>query len=120
MRADYGPKIAAEDEIYSVSGMEKAVGLKPTIGEDGTEVYPEVIGCPVHQKPALEWPFLEWPEAWGDPEDWENIITDPNDPNYDPTFGGVIPLPPQDPDDVPGEPGEPEGNDPVTPEGGDI
>ena len=99
-REDYGPKIVAEDDAYTIAGMERAVGLRPTIAEDGTEVYPEVIGCPVHQHAPLipelpenwdEW--LDWPEAWGDPSDWEDIITDPNDPNYDPSFGGVIPVP---------------------------
>ena len=123
VREDYGPEITAEDAIYSVSGMEKAMGLIPTIAEDGTEVYPEVIGCPVHQKPTLDWPFLEWPEAWGDPENWGDIITDPNDPNYDPTFGGVIPLPPEDAEDPEGSvegPEEIEGTEPSDPEGEEI
>ena len=119
-RENYGPNIVAEDEPYTLAGLEKAIGLRPTIAEDGTEVYPEVIGCPVHQEslPTLpDWPF-DWPEEWGDPSEWGNIITDPNDPNYDPTFGGVIPAPPQDPDepetDEPAEPTEP--SEPSEPE----
>ena len=99
-RVDYGPSITAVDDAYTIAGMERAIGLRPTIAADGTETYPETIGCPVHQTAPLvpEWPedwqdWIDWPESWGDPEDWENIITDPNDPNYDPSFGGIIPVP---------------------------
>ena len=49
VRVDYGAEIFAEDDLYTVGGLEKAMGLVPTIGEDGTEIYPEMIGCPVHQ-----------------------------------------------------------------------
>ena len=104
-RENYGSSITAEDDPYTIAGLEKAIGLQPTIADDGTETYPEVIGCPVHQQPTIDWPF-EWPDAWGDPDNWENIITDPNDPNYDPSFGGVIPLP-EEPDTE-----EPSGNEP--------
>ena len=106
-REDYGPDITAEDNLYTLAGLEKAIGLRPTYDAQGNEVYPEVIGCPVHQESPPDWPgdIVDWPEEWGDPGDWGNIITDPNDPNYDPTFGGVIPLPPEEPE-------EPEGGDP--------
>ena len=49
VRVDYGAEIFAEDDLYTVGGLEKAMGLVPTIAPDGTEIYPEVIGCPVHQ-----------------------------------------------------------------------
>ena len=49
VRVDYGVEVFAEDDLYTVGGLEKAMGLVPTIGEDGTEIYPEMIGCPVHQ-----------------------------------------------------------------------
>lgn len=116
-RVDYGPDIVAEDNLYTLDGLEKAIGLQPTYDEAGNEVYPEVIGCPVHQESASIWPewpedwgnILDWPEEWGDPSDWGNIITDPNDPNYDPSFGGIIPT-------LPTEPDEPEGgNTPTEP-----
>ena len=48
IREDYGPEIVAEDDLYTIGGQEKALGLRPTIAEDGTEVYPELTGCPVH------------------------------------------------------------------------
>ena len=112
-RVDYGPNIVAEDDLFTIAGLERAAGLRPTIAEDGTEIYPEVIGCPVHQSAPLfpQWPddwqdWVEWPEAWGDPEDWGNIITDPNHPDYDPSFGGLIPLPEDEPLDEPSEPAE--------------
>ena len=112
-RVDYGPNIVAEDDLFTIAGLERAAGLRPTIAEDGTEIYPEVIGCPVHQSAPLfpQWPddwqdWVEWPEAWGDPEDWGNIITDPSHPDYDPSFGGLIPLPEDEPLDEPSEPAE--------------
>ncbi|MBQ2996827.1 MAG: transglycosylase domain-containing protein [Oscillibacter sp.] len=112
-RVDYGPDIVAEDDLFTIAGLERAAGLRPTIAEDGTEIYPEVIGCPVHQSAPLfpQWPddwqdWVEWPEAWGDPEDWGNIITDPSHPDYDPSFGGLIPLPEDEPLDEPSEPAE--------------
>ena len=106
-RVDYGAEIVAEDNLYTVAGLERAIGLRPVIAEDGTEIYPEVIGCPVHQSAPLfpQWPegweeWLEWPEAWGDPDNWGNLITDPNDPNYDPSFGGIVPVLPEDEGEV--------------------
>ena len=68
VRVDYGAKIVAEDDLYTRGGMEKAIGLLPTIAEDGTEVYPEVIGCPVHSVAS----------------DPDLPIVDPSDPNYIP------------------------------------
>ena len=80
---------------YLLVNMEKAIGLVPTIAEDGTEVYPEVIGCPVH---STAFPFNpEYP------------YLDPSDPNYIPPVPGeegdtpVIPEP-----EVPVEPSEPD------------
>ena len=85
VREDYGPEIVAEDDIYTITGMEKAIGLKPVIAEDGTEIYPEVIGCPAHTTAV--------PDVG---------VDDPSDPNYIPPIegeGGVI---------TPGEPVQPE------------
>lgn len=105
VRVDYGPKIVAEDDLYTRGGMEKAIGLIPTIAEDGTEVYPEVIGCPVHNT--------------GDP----NVgFDDPSDPNYIPPVEGegeVTPPPeepvqpevPTPPPTEPSEPTEPSGGE---------
>lgn len=67
VREDYGAGIVAEDNLYTVGGLEKAMGLIPTIGEDGTEIYPEVVGCPVH---TTESPVTDLP-----------AVTDPDDPN---------------------------------------
>ena len=78
--------IVAEDDAYLVGNMEKAIGLVPTIAEDGTEVYPEVIGCPVHNSGYPMYPG--WP-------------MDPNDPNYvpfDPNYPGYYPETPIDPE----------------------
>ena len=105
VRVDYGPKIVAEDDLYTRGGMEKAIGLIPSIAEDGTEVYPEVIGCPVHNT--------------GDP----NVgFDDPSDPNYIPPVEGegeVTPPPeepvqpevPTPPPTEPSEPTEPSGGE---------
>lgn len=99
VREEYDPNVKAEDDAYVLSSMEKAIGLQPTIAEDGTEVYPEVIGCPVHTTFAL--PDPEFP------------YVDPNDPN-----NGIPPWNIGDPDDtentdqlesgVPAEPAEPD------------
>lgn len=104
IREDYGPKIVAEDDLYTIGGMEKAIGLRPVIAEDGTEVYPEVIGCPVHAAGA----GTDLP-----------IIVDPNDPNYVPGLpegGDVPPAEPVQPGDpqkpqVPVEPVDPSGTE---------
>ena len=104
VREDYGSSIVAEDDAYLVSNMEKAIGLQPTIAEDGSEVYPDIIGCPVHV---------------GGHVDPDLPIVDPNDPNYipsDPNEEGGI-TPPVEPPTHPTEPevpGEPE----TTPPGG--
>ena len=105
VRENYGPSIVAEDDIYTITGMEKAIGLQPVIAEDGTEVYPEVIGCPVHTMAA--------PEIGAD---------DPSDPNYIPPVEGegdvtpppeepVVPEIPTPPPTEPSEPTEPSGGE---------
>ena len=88
----------AEDDPYLLSNMEKAIGLVPTIAEDGTEVYPEVIGCPVHSLGFPFYPGYPYPEY---------PYLDPNDPNYMPPVTGEegdTPLIPG----VPEEPSEPD------------
>jgi hypothetical protein len=88
---DYGAEVFAEDDLYTVGGLEKAMGLVPTIGEDGTEIYPEVIGCPVHQ---VGGPGIADPN-------------NPNDPNYIPESpeggngAGTTPAEPDLPIEVP-------------------
>ena len=100
VREDYGPEITAEDDAYLVSNMEKAIGLQPTIAEDGTEVYPDIIGCPVHV---------------GGMVDPDLPIVDPNDPNYIPPHpdegGDVTPVDPWEPTEpeIPEEPEDPSG-----------
>ncbi len=106
-RENYGANIKAEDDAYLISSMEKAIGLTPTVSADGTEVYPAVIGCPVHTTSA---------EAPDGP------ITDPEDPDYDPSLdpnspdyvppaddggGGEGTVPPSEPEEpgVPADPG---------------
>lgn len=99
VREDYGPSVKAEDDAYLLVSMERAIGLAPTIGEDGSESYPEVIGCPVHAGLPVT-----------DPEDPDDPLADPSDENYNPpvpgeegegggTGGGPA---------APGEPDEPE------------
>ncbi|MDD5931295.1 MAG: transglycosylase domain-containing protein [Oscillospiraceae bacterium] len=116
-RENYGPSIIAEDEAYTLSGMKKAIGLQPTIAGDGTETYPEVVGCPVHQKSSSIWP--DWPD-W---PDWPSFPLDPTDPDYDPSFGGVIPVDPPTEPTEPADPGTPQepgsGGEGTEPEGTD-
>jgi penicillin-binding protein 1A len=71
-------RFVTEDAPYVVSHLEKTMGLVPTIAEDGTEIYPEVIGCPVHNMGTLY--------PWLDPNDPNYFPIDPNDPNYIPTY----------------------------------
>ncbi len=86
-RENYGASIKAEDDPYLLVNMQKAIGLLPTVGEDGSESYPAVIGCPVHAGMPVEDP--------------DNPGTDdPYDPNYNPP--------------VPGEEGGNSGNNPGT------
>ena len=100
-REDYGPEIVAEDDRYTTGGQEKAMGLRPTIAGDGTEIYPEVIGCPVHTTAG---PDIDLP-----------IVIDPNDPNYVPPETGngqgavTPPAEPTDPEtpELPVEPTDP-------------
>ena len=106
-RENYGANIKAEDDAYLIPSMEKAIGLTPTVSADGTEVYPAVIGCPVHTTSA---------------EDPDGPITDPEDPDYDPSLdpnspdyvppaddggGGEGTVPPSEPEEpgVPADPG---------------
>ena len=98
-RVYYGPEIVAEDAAYVVADMERTMGLVPTYAEDGTEIYPEFIGCTVHS--AGGW----YDEEWG----WN----DPRDPNYIPPLPGYEEEPPEEepeqpPVELPQEPAEPE------------
>lgn len=93
-RENYGPSIVAEDSAYTVQKMEEAIGLRPTIAEDGSEVYPDIVGCPVHVGGAVD-PDLP--------------IVDPDDPNYiPPSSGGEEPDTPTSPAEPPSPPTEPE------------
>ena len=91
VRADYGAEIFAEDDIYTVGGLKKAMGLVPTTGEDGTVIYPEANGCPVHQ---VGGPGIADPN-------------NPNDPNYIPegpeggSGTGMNPVEPDLPTETP-------------------
>jgi penicillin-binding protein 1A len=101
IREDYGPEIVAEDDLYTIGGQEKALGLRPVIAEDGTEVYPEVIGCPVH--------------AAGGGTDLP-IVVDPSDPNYVPGLPEGGDFPPAEPvqpnaPQAPVEPADPSGTE---------
>lgn len=105
-RVDYGPTVKAEDDAYLLANMEKAIGLRPTVDEDGTETYPEIIGCPVHAGMPVS-----------DPDDPSTGL-DPSDPNYNPPDpnegdGGEEPPAPVTPE----EPAEPEPADPSGGEG---
>jgi penicillin-binding protein 1A len=95
VRVDYGAGIVAEDDLYTRGGMEKAIGLIPTFAEDGTEIYPEVIGCPVHNAGGMDIP-----------------VVDPSDPNYvpEPPSTGDTPVQPDTPS-VPDEPADPSGTE---------
>lgn len=105
VRENYGPSIKADDDPYLLINMQKAIGLVPTVAEDGTESYPAVIGCPVHAgAPAV------------DPENPEDPSVNPNDPNYNPPSsgedeegGGTGTETPT----TPAEPSEPDPNDPT-------
>ncbi len=93
-RVDYGPSIVAGDSAYILKSMEQAIGLQPTIAEDGTEVYPDIVGCPVHVGGFI------------DPD----LPVDPSDPNYIPPSNGDegSDNPPTDPDEPSGPSEEPE------------
>lgn len=101
-RENYGPSIKAEDDAYLLVNMQRAIGQLPTVAEDGSETYPEVIGCPVHAGLPV-----------GDPDD---PVVDPSDPNYippDPNEGGEGGNGTGDVPTTPAEPGEPDPNDPT-------
>ena len=107
IREDYGASIVAEDDLYTIGGQEKAMGLRPTIAEDGTEVYPEVIGCPVHTTagPVTDTPIVIDPSNPGTPG------TPGVEPPYHVTEDGdiIFPTVPEQPTtpEVPVEPVEP-------------
>ena len=98
-REDYGAEIVAEDDRYTTGGLEKAMGLRPTIAGDGTEVYPEVIGCSIHTtaSPVIDIPIVI------DPDDPQSSVTEEGDINF--------PAEPETPvtPDIPVEPVEPSG-----------
>jgi len=112
IREDYGDEIVAEDDPYLLVNMQKAVGLIPDILEDGTEVYPPVLGCPVHNG----WPSMTGPVIYGTPD------LDPSDPNYVPPYyvdemGSIIYI--TEGMEIPGyhtNPQQPGAETPVTPE----
>ena len=72
-----GVKITAEDDPYVLINMQKAVGLIPEVLEDGTEVYPAQMGCPVHSG---------WPTTSGGVTIYGTPDLDPSDPNYVPPY----------------------------------
>ena len=94
VRENYGTSIVAEDDAYTIQKMEQAIGLQPTIAEDGSEVYPDIVGCPVHVGGFVD-PDLP--------------IVDPNDPNY------IPPAPGNEDPYTPTDPVEPPPTTPVTP-----
>ena len=94
VRENYGPSIAAEDSAYTVQKMEQAIGLQPIIAEDGSEVYPDIVGCPVHVGGFVD-PDLP--------------IVDPDDPNY------IPPGPGGEEPETPTHPVEPPPTTPTTP-----
>jgi len=111
-RVDYGLEIVAEDAAYVIADLERTMGLVPRYDEEGMEIYPEVIGCPVHSGNYWYDPELDWP--WNDPSD-PNYI--PPWPNYEEEEPPVEePQQPQQPEQppveeppvVPQEPVEPE------------
>ena len=124
-RVDYGTEIvpeegaaytiAAEDAAYVIADLERAMGLVPRYNAEGLEVYPEVIGCPVHSGGYWYDPELDWP--WNDP----------SDPNYIPPMPGYEeeeeeppvqeePQPPQQPEQLPPVEETPVPQEPVEPE----
>ena len=91
IRADYGPEVVAEDDLYTIGGLEKAAGMRPVIGEDGTEVYPQVSGCPVHGAGAgLDYPIIVNPNTPGD----ETLLPEGSET---PSVKPVQPVTPQEP-----------------------
>ncbi len=106
VRENYGEKISAEDDPYLLVNMQRAIGQLPTILEDGTEIYPDVVGCPVHNGLPIGGPII-----YGTPN------LDPDDPNYVPPYyvdemGNIIYI--EEGTVIPGFPSEPE-PDPETP-----
>jgi penicillin-binding protein 1A len=88
--------VTTEDAPYVVEDLEKAIGLRPTIAADGTETYPEVLGCPIHSSGFL--PGVGLP-PYLDPSDPNYMPPDPNDPNY-------VPVDPSDPNYMPPDPNQ--------------
>ena len=106
-RVDYGASIKADDDAYLLINMQRAIGLAPTINADGTESYPEVVGCSVHS--GLTVPDLEDPD---------NPVVDPDDPNYNPPNPNEEGNGEAEGDDPPVTPAEPDEPDPADPSGG--
>ena len=92
----YGNKIGAEDDFYNLDSMKKAIGLLPTLLGDGTETYPEIIGCPVHRvytTPSVTTPnngsLYDDPNYDGYlPSKLPTTTLDPNQPFEDDPTGG--------------------------------
>ena len=85
-------------------------GILPTPAKDGTEVYPEILGCPVHNGI----PGYTGPTIYGTPD------LDPNDPNYVPPYyvdelGNIVYI--EEGMEIPGyNPYEPPVEDPTIPQ----
>ena len=112
VREDYGASIVAEDDLYTVGGQEKAMGLRPTVSQDGTEADPAVVGCPVHTTAgsAADTPVVIDPS---DPGNAGNSGNPGQGPSYSVTEDGSIIFPgePEAPTtpEAPTEPTEPSG-----------
>ena len=121
-RVDYGSGVVAEDDAYLISSMEEAIGLRPTYTADGTAVYPETIGCPIHGTGGGTTVDPENPDQPGtDPED-PGQSADPETPGGDPSGGqtGGGTNPPTDPSE-PTEPTDPSTpTEPADPGTGDV
>ena len=106
-RVDYGEKIVASDEVYTLRGLRKAIGLDAEGNPLGEEVSPENIGCPVHK--SVQPPEETDPGVDIDPEVPDHPITTPEIP----TEPEIPPVPEQpdapivSEDHIPGIPEEP-------------
>lgn len=93
-REDYftaeGKHIVADDESYTLRGMMRAIGLEPDLDAAGTEIYPEIIGCPIHSHQYAP------THPWGEP-------TEPTIPDHEPDPPSV-PFEPTPPSTLPSEP----------------
>ena len=109
-RVDYGSGVVAEDDAYLISSMEEAIGLRPTYTADGTAVYPETIGCPVHGTGGGTTVDPENPDQPGTDPDHPGQTTDPENPGAttDPENPGGT----ETTDPGAGEPTQPEETEP--------